>query len=245
MPKMKKSFAILEDFKFDSQPVGIKYLTRAPRAIARLNEKMTLCEMLKRAGKGEAFYAPLEMHSCDGGTYVLGQSEVPEQFINGEYGAALGVFADTRAASRLYHYVPRLARGVVKFVALAGLSKLNFDPDVLLVLADTTQAEIILRAYSYKSGRKWANHYSPALGCAWLFAQPFISSEINFMPTGLGFGMRRRKLFPEGRIFVSIPYDVLPELLQTLKEMPWLPEAYREDGLEFVKKLRARLGLKG
>jgi uncharacterized protein (DUF169 family) len=243
MAGLRKSLAILKDFKFEFQPVGIKVLTRRPRGLMKLKEPMAFCEMFKLAQRGEAFYADFEMHNCDGGTYVLGESELPEQFINGEYGSGLGVFADNRAASRLYQYIPRIGRGVAKYMALSGLSKLNFEPDVLLILANTAQAEIIMRAYSYKSGKMWANRYSPALGCAWLFVHPYLSGELNFIPTGLGFGMRRRKLFPEGMIFISIPFDVLSPLLETLREMAWVPEPYKENGPEYVKKLKVRLGL--
>jgi hypothetical protein len=55
--------------------------------------------------------------------------------------------------------------------------------------------------------------------------------------------MRRRKLFPEGLMFISIPFDRLPSMLETLKEMPWVPEPYKPEGLEFVKQLCIKLGL--
>jgi hypothetical protein len=114
---------------------------------------------------------------------------------------------------------------------------------VLVILANTTQAEILLRATSYKTGRMWLSRYSAAMGCAWLFIYPYLSGEIDFITTGLGFGMRRRKLFPEGLQFISIPFDQLPSILETLKEMPWVPEPFKPDGLEYVKNLRVKLGL--
>jgi len=55
--------------------------------------------------------------------------------------------------------------------------------------------------------------------------------------------MRRRNLFPENYQWISIPFNVLPGFLQTLKEMPWVPAPYKPDGLEYVSKLKARLGL--
>jgi hypothetical protein len=96
---------------------------------------------------------------------------------------------------------------------------------------------------SYKTGSPWLSRYSAAIGCAWLFIYPYLDGQINFISTGLGFGMKRRKLFPEGLHFISIPFDRLPSMLQTLREMPWVPEAYKPDGLEYVLRLRQRLGL--
>ena len=243
MALTKEDFAILKEFQFEIEPVGVKYLTKAPDGMSRLGQRMTLCEMLKKAQEGDPFYAEPQDHACGAGLYVLGQTDLEEQFINGEYGSGLGVFCDARAASRLYHYIPRIARGVVNYVAFSGLGKLSFDPDILILLAKTGQAEVILRAMSYKTGSPWLSRYSAAIGCAWLFIYPFLDGQINFISTGLGFGMKRRKLFPEGLHVVSIPFDRLPSMLQTLREMPWVPEAYKPDGPEFVSRLRQRLGL--
>jgi uncharacterized protein (DUF169 family) len=233
---------VLNGFDFAFQPVGVKFFTHIPEGIAPLATKCTLCEMLKNAQSGTAFYSKYEDHTCDAGQYVLGQRAMEEQYVNGEFGAGLGVYCDTRAGARLYSYAPTIAKDVVKYVAFSNLSQLTFDPDLLIILADTTQAEILLRASSYKTGQMWQSCYSAALGCSWLFAYPYVNGKINYSATGLGFGMRRRKLFPEGFFFISIPFDILPSLLQTLREMPWVPEPYKPDGLEYVKKLRQRLG---
>ncbi len=243
MTAEKIDFTVLDKFKFDISPVGIKYFSHIPDKLVRLDRKMTLCEMLKKAQEGNAFYADVQNHTCDAGSYVLGQTELKEQYINGEFGAGLGVFHDPGAASRIYQYIPAISKGRVHYIAFSPFDKLTFEPDVLLILANTGQAEILLRAMSYKSGKMWSSKYSSAIGCSWLFAYPYMEGEINFIATGLGFGMRRRKLFPEGMHFISIPFDVLPSLLQTLKEMPWVPAPYGSDGMEYVKKLRINLGL--
>jgi uncharacterized protein (DUF169 family) len=235
--------SILEKLELEIPPVGIKYLVRPPGDLKQLEQKMTLCEMLKTAQEGKAYYAGVDNHTCDAGTYILGQTELKEQYINGEFGAGLGVFSDSRAASRLYHFIPRLDKNIAKYVALSPINQLTFDPDVLLIFARTAQAEILLRAMSYKTGQMWSSRYSSAIGCAWMFVQSYLSGEINYGTTGLGFGMKRRKLFPEGMQWLSIPFLVLPSFLQTLQEMPWVPSPYKPDGLDFVKKLRIDLGL--
>ena len=100
-----------------------------------------------------------------------------------------------------------------------------------------------MRASSYRTGDMWVSRYTAAMGCSWLLIYPYLTGEINRINTGMGFGMRRRRLFPEGLHLISVPYDKLPSLLQTLREMPWMPEPYKENGPEYVKKLRVRLGL--
>jgi len=239
----KKDLAILDKFKFDVHPVGVKFLTRRPDSIERLGENMALCEMLKRAQEGNAFFADKENHMCDAGPYVLGQADVPEPFISGEFGAGLRIFEDARSASRLYHYIPRIGRGVANYLAFSPLSKLPFDPDVLVILSKTSQTEILLRAMSYRTGKMWSSKCSAAIGCAWIFVYPYITGELNYIMTGLGHGMKRRNLFPEGHQLVSIPFDLLPSVLQTLQDMPWVLPALEPDGPEFVKRLLVKLGI--
>ena len=123
------------------------------------------------------------------------------------------------------------------------MDKLPFEPDLLIILANIDQAEILFRAMSYETGEMWSSNYSAAIGCSWLFVYPYINGKINFVTTGLGFGMRRRKLFPSGMQFISIPFDRLPSMLRVLREMPWVPEPFKPNGLEYVKDLRKKLGL--
>jgi uncharacterized protein (DUF169 family) len=211
--------------------------------VERLDENMTLCEMLKRAQEGNAFFTDAENHTCEAGLYVLGQADVPEPFLSGEFGAGLKIFEEPRSASRLYQYVPTIGKGVVNYIAFSPLDKLSFDPDVLIILSKTSQTEILLRAMSYRTGKMWLSKFSPAIGCAWIFIYPYLSGELNYTITGLGHGMKRRKLFPEGLQFVSIPFDILPSMLQALQDMPWVLPAFQPDGLEFVRKLLIELGI--
>jgi uncharacterized protein (DUF169 family) len=243
MTLTEKDLAILSKFGFDVQPVGVKFLAKQPDGVGRLDEKMAFCEMLKRAQEGNAFYADKETHTCEVGPYLLGQAEASEPFISGEFGAGLKIFEEPRSASRLYQYIPRIGKGVVNYVAFSPLNKLPFDPDVLIILSKTSQTEILLRAMSYKTGKMWLSKYSPAIGCAWIFIYPYVTGELNYNITGLGHGMKRRKLFPEGMQIISIPFDLLSSILQTLQDMPWVLPAYQPDGIEFVNRLRNEIGL--
>jgi uncharacterized protein (DUF169 family) len=243
MTLTKKDFAVLDRFGFEIPPVAAKFTVHRPEGLGRLGENMTLCEMLRFAQKGNAFYADIANHTCDAGLYVMGQKDVSEAYINGEYGTGLQVYDSPRAGSRLYQHIYKIDRGAINYVSFSPLDKLGFEPDVVVITANTTQAEIILRAKSYKTGEMWESKYTAALGCDWLLVYPYVTGEMNYITTGLGFGMRRRHIFPEGLHFISIPFDLLPDMLQTLREMPWEPEPYKANGLEYVKNLRIRLGL--
>jgi len=243
MNKTNIDFSILDNFKFETTPIGIKLTVKRVEGIPRVNKKMTLCEMIKWSQDGNVFYPEIEDHTCDAGLYILGQKDVEIPYINGEYGTGLQLFESPRSASRLYQHIYKIDKGTVNYLSFAPLKKLTFEPDILLITANTPQAEIILRASSYVTGDMWVSKYTAALGCDWLLVYPYISGEINHTTTGLGFGMRRRHIFPEGLIMIAIPFDKIPSLLHTLRVMPWIPEPYNPDGLEYVKRLRIDLGL--
>ncbi len=243
MALSREDFSILDRFAFETPPVGVKFLTRPPANVERLSEKMAFCEMLKKAQQGNAFFVDAENHVCEAGLYVLGQADSPEPFISGEFGAGLRIFEEPRSASRLYLHIPKLGRGVVHYVSFSPLDKLYFDPDLLILLSNTDQTEILLRAMSYRTGEVWESKFTAAIGCAWTYIYPYLSGKLNYNLTGLGHGMKRRKLFPEGRQIISIPFDLLPSILKTLHEMPWVLPAYKPDGMEFVGRLLSELGV--
>ena len=243
MTLTQKDFAILEKFDFEIQPVGVKFLVKRPDMVERLEENMAFCEMLKKAQQGHAFFADAENHTCEAGLYVLGQAEAPGPFISGEFGAGLKIFDGPRTASRLYLYTPKIGRGVVNHVAFFPLDTLPFEPDLLILLATTNQTEIMLRAMSYKTGKMWVSKFASAMGCAWTYIYPYLTGELNYFMTGLGHGMKRRNVFPEGRQVICIPFDLLSSLLQTLRDMPWILPAFEPDGQEFVRRLLIKLGI--
>jgi uncharacterized protein (DUF169 family) len=239
----KNDFEIFENLEFEIQPVGVKYHSMIPEGINKSTRKMALCEMLKTAQGGEAFYADAENHICEAGPYILGQKVAEEHFINGEFGAGMGAYKDTHAAAEIYMHIPKLEKNSVNYIAFAPLTKLLFEPDVMIFLADINQAWILMRASSYESGEVWRSYFSTVMGCSWFFIYPYLSREVNFISSGLGFGMKRRKLFPDNRHFVCIPQNKLHTIIRSLNEMPWLPEAFKPGGQEFVKHLREKLGL--
>ena len=231
------NFSILSKFNLPYPPVGVKFSPIPPDDLPRLDKKLTLCEMLGEAQKGNSFYADSKNHACEAGPYVLGQGEVKESFLNGRYGAALKIFSSTRAASRLYQHIPTLNTGIVNYIYFAPLEQVNFKPDLVIMLTDIEQTEIILRALSYDTGKAWTSRFTPAMGCAWTYIYPYKTGKLNYSITGLGHGMKRRKLYPEGKQVITIPSDLFPLIFSALREMEWELPAYKEDGDEFVRKL--------
>jgi len=217
--------SVFERFDFEYQPVGVKFLLTKPDGIDQLDKKLAFCEMLKEGQNSEPFYATKENHECKAGPILLGMVEPDPIFESGQIGPRLGVYNDPRANRKIYGQLYRMERGTVNYIAFSPLDKLPFDPDLLIVTARPGQAEILLRAYGYRTGAAWNAKGTIVLGCAYLYMYPYGSGEINMMVTGLHHGMKARKTFPEGLLLISIPYNLLPEIVENLETIEWdLPQ---------------------
>lgn len=241
----KSELAIFNKFNFERPPVGVKFLFGKPEGIRRLDKTLALCEMLREAQQSPPFYATKEDFECVG-PLILGMEEPEPAFESGQIGPRLKIFKEPRANTRVYYYVPRIIRGTVNYLAFASLDKLSFSPDVLVITAKPSQAEVILRAaVTYTDGKMWTAKGTSVIGCAWLFVYPYLSGELNFTITGLGVGMKGRQVLPEGLVLLSIPWDLLRTTIENLKEMDWvLPEYQRsrdENSAEFKKLTEALL----
>ena len=237
MNSSQVDYSILDKFDFERKPVGVKFLSTKPEGMEKLDKILDFCEMLVEAQEGRAFYVTKDEFTCIG-PQLMGMKEDDPVFESGRVGPELEAFRDARANRRIYDYLPRLPKNVINYVAYAPLDKMTFEPDLLIILASASQAEIFIRAKSYTTGEPWSAKGTPVAGCSWLYLYPYLTGEMNLTVTGFGFGMRARRLFPEGRILMSIPWDKLPGILKNLKDMNWVPHSYTIGGAEHKKKVK-------
>jgi len=221
----KPDLSVFERFDFERPPVGLSFSRRKPEGLEPLGRKIALCETLALAHEGRAFYYTAEDEIC-AGSLPLGNADIEPPFASGELGPLLEVFGTERANRRIYQVLPKLDKDTARYVSFAPLDKLSFDPDVLVVTATPSQAEIILRASAYTTGAMYESRGTTVVGCAWLYVYPYISGKLNFSVTGLCWGMRALRALPEGLVVVSIPFDLLPMIATNLEQMPWTPPAY-------------------
>jgi len=247
---MKKNMdlSIFEKFQFEYQPVGVKFLLIKPEGIKQLDKNVAFCEMFTIAQTAEPFYTTKENHECMAGPILTGMVEPDPIFESGQMGPKLGIYEDPRANRNIYYSMSRLERNTVNYIAYSSLDKLTFDPDLLIVTAKPSQAEILLRAASYRTGKGWNAKGTSVLGCAWLYMYPYVHGEINLMVTGLHHGMKARKLLPEGLLLITLPYQLLPDIAVNLTRIEWdLPqyhwgkEAHKQKMQAIAQELRRKM----
>lgn len=241
MKPLTLDLSVFERFGFENPPVGVKFLFDRPEGIERLDKKLFLCGMAAEAFKREApFYADMENQACPPSVHVLGH-KLPPAVEGGNLGVELKIFKDAYANRRALAAAPTFAEGTVNYLVFAPLRKLTFSPDLLVILADNVgQTEVLLRSLAYSTGKVLVSRSTNILACSWLYAYPYLSGELNYLTTGLGFGMRISKPFPEGKQLVSIPYDQLVVITHNLEEMEWVPPSYSGKDPDFDRRLFER-----
>ncbi len=236
MRKLETDLSILQKFEFEFAPVGVKFLFSRPDGIDRLDKPAAFCEMVRVAReKGTPFYFSRNEEDCFG-RIVLGMEDAPIYAEAGLLGEKFGVYEEPRANERIYQHIPRFAKGTVNYAVFSVLDALTFEPDLLILMATPSQAEIVLRAMSYSSGELWKSIKTPVLSCAWIFAYPWLSGEVNHMVTGMAFGSRAKEVFPPGWILISIPWDKIPVIVKNLEKMTWDLPAYTEGREKFMER---------
>jgi uncharacterized protein (DUF169 family) len=238
MSEKKLDYSILDKFNFERKPIGVKYSFTKPEGIPRIEKPMAACEMFAAAQETDPFYAIPEDFMC--GTQVLGIEEYPPKMYSGQLGPLFCMFKTPGANRRIYDYAPHLAKDSVYYFTHATYDKMNYDPDFMIFTTNVTQAEVILRASSYSDGKMWNFKGTTCLACTWIYAHPYLTGEINFTVSGLGFSMKAREVLPEGLMIITVPFDQLPMLIENLKDMEWDPYWFHLGGEGFHAEVRRR-----
>jgi uncharacterized protein (DUF169 family) len=218
---------IFDKFNFTLKPVAVKFLLFKPKGIEKLKKRLSICEMIGEAQKTGPFYAAMDNFTCVE-PILLGMAEGDPVFESGHIGQELGIFEEARANRRLYHYITKLEKNSVNYVALSSTDKLTFSPDVLILSVNPTQLEIIQRALCYATGKMWVSQGTPVMECSWILTYPYIHGEVNSLITDTSHGMTSKKIFPPGTILVSVPYDRIAQLVSGLEKIEWYPKLMTE-----------------
>ncbi len=236
MRPLQSDLSIYKKFNFKHTPVAVKFSLSKPEGIKQLDKSIPFCEMLKEAQRrGAPFYFSRENENCVG-KVVLGMEDFSLAVEGGLIGPRFGIFQEPRANNKIYQYIPRFRPGLVNYVVFSPLDKLTFEPDLLVLTATPSQAEILLRAMSYSTGEAWETKATGVLGCTWLYIYPFQSGKVNYTVTGLAFGTKAKEIFEEGWMLVSIPYNWLPIITANLNEMEWVLPSYTDGREKFMER---------
>jgi uncharacterized protein (DUF169 family) len=236
MRPLQTDLSVYRQFEFERTPVAINYFFHRPEGIEKLNKQLGLCEMVKEAQqRGTPFYFTREEENCVGKVFLGMTGDMPHRSDGGLLGVKLQVFRAGQANIRLRTFVPNFQNGSVNYVVLSPIDKLAFEPDLLVFTATPGQGEILLRAMTYSTGDMYESRATVVGQCASLYVYPVLSGKVNYVTTGLSYGMKGRRVFPDGLLIISIPHQWLPTITQNLKEMKWVLPGYEMGREEFIE----------
>jgi uncharacterized protein (DUF169 family) len=225
MAEKTLDYSSLAKFKFERKPVGVKFVIERPKGVKHLEKELNMCEMLKEAQEGNAFYVGPDDWVCVGiEQVILGMKDADPVLISGMLGGEDKLFKEANACRAMYQYLPSLPKHSVQYVIFAPLDKMPYDPDVLIITANINQAQTVLRSVNYSTGLPFTSRATPVVACSWIYVYPVVSGELNYYITGLGLGMQGLNIFPPGLFLISVPFQRLPTVLENLKEMPYTPK---------------------
>lgn len=236
MRPLQTDLSIYQQLRLERPPVGVNFSFHRPEGIEKLDKSLGLCEMVKEAQqRGTPFYITREEENCIGKIFLGMRDDTPPRSDGGRLGVKLGIFQDGRANKRLRTFVPTMERGSVNYVVFSPLDKLAFEPDLLIIVATPGQGEILMRSMTYSSGEMYESRATIVGVCSSIFVYPYLTGKVNYITTGLSYGMKGRQVFPDGLLLISIPYQWLPTITQNLKEMKWVPPGYAMGRDEFIE----------
>lgn len=211
-------YSAFDKLNLERKPVGVKFLPSRPEGIDRIKNKLAFCEMFLAAQEQPPFYLQKEDFLCVE-PLLLGMDDPEPVLVSGFAGGSAGLFKEPRANRKVYQYVPKMLKGSVTYVAFSSIDQMTFDPDVVVITANVSQARSILRAEGYTSGDSWSCQGTPVMACSWLYIYPVITGKINFTVTGLSLGMQALNVpLPEGLFIISVPWNILPTVMENLQD---------------------------
>jgi len=194
---LKQDLSVFNKLQMERAPIAIKYEFFEPEGIEKLDKALSLCEMVREAQQREKpFYISRDNEDC-AGKCALGMMEGPAWGEGGEIGERMDIFQDARANRHCISHYKTFQPGTVNFAAYSKLEQLTFEPDLLVFVGRADQAEIVLRAMTYSTGEMYESKSTPVFQCSWLYTYPVLTQKINFVITGMSFGMRAREV-PSG-----------------------------------------------
>ena len=233
--KLKRDYSIFKKIEFERAPVAVNYCFYRPEGIKILDKPAGLCEMLKVCDeKGEAFYITANEEDCAGKKLLGLQTEDITHPDGGRFGVNIGAFQRPINNLNLRRHCPSMAPGSVHYVLFTPLEQMIFEPDLLMFVCPPAQAELILRANTYLTGEPYQSIATLVGNCANLFIYPYQTGKINYTTTGIAWGMRGRRVYPEGLMIVSVPFQKLATVIEGLNEMTWHGEGHQCDREGFI-----------
>jgi uncharacterized protein (DUF169 family) len=201
------------------EPVALRWYTKVPKDLPRLESRLRFCEKLEQAAQGQCFFSTPDEEECMGGAKYCGLcagKEFTPSRLSGEFLVTRGIYRNVPAVQRAWQAYQRIEPGIFQALAFAPLSRAPFEPDVIFVVCSALQGMELLHANAYDSGERGIGGDAGPI-CSSMAAVPYLTGKVTY---GFGdVGSRGRMTVGDGDVMVSIPGSALARIIANLNEM--------------------------
>ena len=181
-------------------------------------ENLRFCQPLMAARRGASILMPPSKHSCPDGTSIFGMTGVPEKLATGEIYVLFHKLDTAEAAAQMVAERPTLPPHSRRATYVAPLDKTVRTPEVVVFTGTPEQMMWLCMSMSYYTGHRFDFHASGYNSmCVEAVLIPMRDDEPNI--TFGCYGCRAASDIGEDMMFMGIPTDKLPTVVQGLTEL--------------------------
>ncbi|WP_206460563.1 DUF169 domain-containing protein [Anaerovorax sp. IOR16] len=207
-----------EILKMENEAVGIKFLNDNHLAENYdQTKKYTFCQFIMKAREGNKLLATSQNISCANGGSALGFMPVPDKLMSGEFLEHLGTF-EKEGAKKTMEEMPRFEQNQYTGIALAPLSELDFEPDIIVLESMPEHFMWLSLASIHKKGGRLNFSTSISNGtCVDITVVPWLTQKLN---VSLGcYGCRNATNIPDDNLLAGFPGKQLEEIVEALEKI--------------------------
>ncbi len=135
--------------------VGIKFFFDADEfaafAVPQLKRKITYCNSVQLASKGQAMKLSKENQACPNGAFALNFVSVPEPIINGKGRASKNMYKDIEISKSINEDMLFMKENL-NGIAVMPLEEFQETPDIVIVISNSYNIMRLLQGYGYQNG---------------------------------------------------------------------------------------------
>ena len=214
--------ALTEHVRLDSFPVAVRMLKpderfpeRVKRPVQDLTIKVATCQAIAMARRyGWVVALGDEDISCPLTAVVFGFRRASEFYLKGK--ACAGMYTETEEAGmRAEEQVEKFSYGEYQHILVAPLHRTAFDPQVIVVYANSAQILRLLTAALWKTGDRLTSSFGGRIDCAEEIIVPLRSGKCEvILPC---YGDRIFAQTQDHEMAFSIPVTRVEEIVEGLE----------------------------
>jgi uncharacterized protein (DUF169 family) len=218
---IKNSIDLIESYlDLDRKPVGIKFFFNKDEfdnfEIPQRDRKVTYCNSVQLASKGNAMKLTKENQGCPNGAMALKMKEVPEPMASGKGRFSKNIYKDVKTSKSISDEMLFLEEEPAG-IAVMPLENYKEDPDVVVVVSNSYNVMRMIQGYGYFNG--YTNNLKTTglqAVCHDLTTYTYNTKDINI--TLLCPGTRLVADWQVDEIGIGIPFEKWNQVVEGVKE---------------------------